>query len=376
MTETVAWRTHFTKGWTDEQLWKDYMQARDELNFFEMDCLIRAQGAERRPVDARVVGMASQDLHLLEEYRTEPLRFGSPERDAEHQQLVRLARWRDLPLETVSKSLPESLRTLSYFTHHLKIDPYVAGKDYLTDRAEYDRVQAGFRPSVPMEREGQLREIRTGRDLATYVHTDAPWVDWPKVIGEILFGMKASYKTEFVDNHTMCREDAAFVTWGMPFWVGLIADIIQRTGPINFRSKHEFMSARPEEYGMKRFRRLLPMAFNEGSPMHGSFKAMHDIIARAIAAAICELCDTHAECPNGNSLGYEIKLLAGNISDGRQWAGVHYEHDNRLGIELAEALGVKVAKEHLARAAFVTAPSAQVPTVFTINNQSDTVVSS
>lgn len=335
------WNKSFTKGWTDESLWREYLEARDAKDFFAMDCAIRAQGAERRPVDSRVVLMQSKDLDLYEQMDVAPYAFDAPEKRAEYEQLKYLAQVRDVPLDQVDKSLDESLWKLSYFTHHIQIDPYVAGVDYMTDRDSYERVQAGFNPG-PTAREGKLRPLRTGRDLATYVHTDDPMALWSSVIAELL-DMKVPCKTEFDD---MCREDSAFVTWGMPFWWGVIGEIIARVGPVNFRAKHKYMACRPEEYSMKMFGELLSMAFKEGSPMHGSYRAMHDVIARAIAAAIVYVFDNHYPIGDSN-LRDEILLLGGNISDGRQWAAVHFEEDNRKGIPLATAIGERVVQEKL-----------------------------
>ena len=335
------WDESFTKGWTNESLWLEYLEARDAQDFFAMDCAIRAQGAERRPVDSRVVGMQSKDLDLYFKYEIDPYPFDSSEKAQEYDQLKYLAQLRDVPLDLVDQTLPESLWKLSYFAHHITIDPYVEGVDYMTDRDNYESVQAGFRPK-PTVRQGILRPLQTGRDLATYVHTDNPMELWSKVIAELL-AMNVTYKTEFEDQ---CREDAAFVTWGMPFWWGVIGEIIARVGPVNFRAKHKYMAARPEEYAMKRFGELLPMAFTEGSPMHGSYRAMHDVIARAVAAAVVYVFDNHYSVGDSN-LRDEILLLGGNVSDGRQWAAVHFEEDNRKGIELATAIGERVVQERL-----------------------------
>lgn len=343
----IEWDTHFTKGWTDEGLWRDYMQARDAKDFFQMDCVIRAQGAERPPVDARIYATSPRDLDLYEAFPSQADAFASPERDAEHDQLVRLAQWRDIALEDLTDSLPESLRKNSYFAELIQIDPYTPGIDYMTNRSDYLEIQAGKKPAREESRIGVKRSPRTGRDWATYVHKDNPmdmWVAVVRRLWELGVPMRVSEKSD-----TIAREDAAFVSGGMPFWWALIGDVIGRIGPLNFRSKHEQMSPRPEEYAYKRFDTLLPMAFAEGSPMHGTFRAMHDAIARALAAAVLELFDNYFILPSGNSVAYEINLLAGNISDGRQWAGVHTEKDNRAGNRLAEEIGKRCAREALYR---------------------------
>ena len=303
--------------------------------------MIRAGGAERRPVDSRVVAMNTVDLDLMEEFRVAPYDFHSSQKKREFEQLDELVFLRDVPLEQLPTDLPRSLRELSYFAHHITIDPYVPGVDYMTTPEEYEAIQRGDKPE-PTARVGTLSKLQTGRDLATYVHTDNPMRLWEAVVMELL-SMGVPCRTEF---DGVCREDSSFVTWGMPFWWGVIGEIIGRTGPVNFRSKHEYMAPRPEEFAQKRFDVLLPMAFSEGSPMHGSYRAMHDVIARACAAAIVYVFDNHFPIGDSN-LRDHILLLGGNVSDGRQWAGVHFEEDNRKGVQLATALGERVVKERL-----------------------------
>lgn len=344
--ESISWDTHFTKGWTDEGLWRDYMQARDAKDFFEMDCIIRAEGAERPPEDGRIYSTNSKDIDLYEMYQTVPDAFASAQRDEEHLQLEMLVQLRDTPLDRLPNELPESLRVNSYFADLIKIDPYVPGVDFMTTMEEYNSVQAGQKPVAVNERVGILRTPETGRDWATYVHKDNPMDMWVAVVRELWrLGVPMRLDTS---GNTIDRADGAFVTGGMPFWWALIGDVIGRIGPLNFRTKHEHMAARPEEYGVKRFNRLLPMTFAEGSPMHGTFLAMHDAIARAIAAAVLAMFDNYFILPSGNTVKYEINLLAGNISDGRQWAGVHNQQDNRYGNARAEVLGQRCAEEALA----------------------------
>ena len=270
--ETIAWDTHFTKGWTSEQAWRDYMQARDEKSFFEMDCILRSEGAERRPVDSRIWATTPKDLDLYEAYPSAPDAFGSEIRDIEHEQLVQLSKLRDVPLKDLPMDLPESLRKNSYFAKLIRIQPYTPAVDYMTDKAEYDFIQAGNQPVRVQEHLEGYRSPETGRDWATYVHKDNPMAFWTLVIQEI---MRLKVPTRISDNNdTVCREDAAFVTGGMPFWWGLIGDVIDRIGPINFMSKHAYMADRPEGYAQKRFETLLAMAFAEGSPISASFTAI------------------------------------------------------------------------------------------------------
>ena len=138
--------------------------------------------------------------------------------------------------------------------------------------------------------------------------------------------------------------------------------------------------------GVKRdkcFKRLLPMAFREGSPMHPSYGAGHATVAGACVTILKAFFDHSAELDlsgEGSNIAFvsnsdgtaldtvklvkevtldkEVKLvkecltvegelnkLASNISIGRDWAGVHYYSDYIESIRLGEKIAIGILEE-------------------------------
>ena len=337
----------FTKGWPDEQLWWDFHEAQwqAEPDLFTMDCIIRAQGAERPPEDARVSATASEDLDLLNAVITPPA-FESVERGQEFSELMRLSEVRDLPFNELDTNFRESLRVMSYFAELQTVNPYVPGVDFMTTVEEFEAIHRGENPLTRADRIGLPRHFQTGRDLATFVHNDNPMINWMPVVGELL-KLKVPKRTEFSPHHPDCNADGDFTCWGAPKLIGMLGEIVERVGHLSFRQKWWSLVARPEEYAYKMGLRLLPQAFPEGSPMHPSFTAMHAFLAYAQGYLLKEIFDTYYILPNGNSVGYEIDLWAANIADARLWAGVHFISDNELVKDRALSLAKRVAAKHL-----------------------------
>ncbi len=115
---------------------------------------------------------------------------------------------------------------------------------------------------------------------------------------------------------------------------------------------------------------LLPMAFPEGSPVHPSYGAGHATVAGACVTILKAWFDHGWELKsegarivyeadaNGTSLldrsgtysdtltvEGELNKLAGNISIGRDWAGVHYYTDYIESLRLGEQIALGILKE-------------------------------
>ena len=126
--------------------------------------------------------------------------------------------------------------------------------------------------------------------------------------------------------------------------------------------------------GVKRdkcFKRLLPMAFREGSPMHPSYGAGHATVAGACVTILKAFFDHGAELDlsgKGSNMAFvsnsdgtaldlltlddecltvegELNKLASNISIGRDWAGVHYYSDYIESIRLGEKIAIGILEE-------------------------------
>lgn len=344
MNQTYSWDRNFTKGWSSPELWAEYIEARDAKNYFDMDCAIRAQGAERKPEDSRIFSTVCSDEDLWRLHRKQPLAFDSAERKAEYEELKELEKLRDVRLSQLPEDIRAGLRINSYFAKHIVINPYTPGINYMDNAGEYMLIQNGKRPVKAQQQLSSKRSPLTGRDWATYVHKDNPMILWMAIAAELL-AMGVPYKTGMSCSDSPEREDGAFASWGMPFFIGIIGEVIKRVGLINFRTKHLVMGARPEEYAMKMFDELLSQCFAEGSPMHGSFTAMHAAIAKALAYLFYRLFDSHYEIGN-STVGTELLLIGENVSDGRLWAGVHAAEDNYSVNDMAYALVDRILEEN------------------------------
>lgn len=339
------WDKNFTKGWSSPELWREYIEARDAKEYFDMDCAIRAEGADRRPEDSRIFSTICNDVDIWKAHRKEPLAFDSAKRIDQYRELKELEKLRDVPLAELPKDIRPGLRVNSYFAKHIEVKPYMPAFNYLTSVGEYRAIQNGGMPTeVQKVQPNVKRTPMTGRDWATYVHKDNPMILWMLIAGELL-AMGVPFKTGMDCSDSPEREDGAFASWGMPFFIGLIGEVIKRVGLINFRTKHLVMGCRPEEYAMKMFDELLSQCFAEGSPMHGSFTAMHAAIAKALAYLFYRLFDKHF--PLGDStVGAELMLIGENVSDGRLWAGVHSAEDNYSVNDMAYALVDRILLEN------------------------------
>lgn len=115
---------------------------------------------------------------------------------------------------------------------------------------------------------------------------------------------------------------------------------------------------------------LLPMAFPEGSPVHPSYGAGHATVAGACvtilkawfdhgwelkskgARIVYEanadgtlLLDGSSKCNDTLTVEGELNKLAGNISIGRDWAGVHYYTDYIESLRLGEQIALGILEE-------------------------------
>lgn len=110
---------------------------------------------------------------------------------------------------------------------------------------------------------------------------------------------------------------------------------------------------------------LLPQAFPEGSPMHPAYGAGHAVVAGACVTVLKAFFDESHKIKNpvvpsndGKILeaytgagkdeltvGGELNKLAGNISIGRNLAGVHWRTDYTKSVELGEQIAIGILRE-------------------------------
>lgn len=264
---------------------------------------------------------------------------------------------------------------------------HTPGREYMTDYDRWLSVQRGEQglADTVTSRDAE-RYITTGRDLATYVHGNAPYQAFLAAALIMLDdGVPFDDGNPFVSDRTQ----SAFIDLGPVSLLGEIGGVLQAVQRCNWYAKWALhRRLRPEKFGghlhndlagrasypfadtlreaeavdrtRERFgTALLPQAYPEGSPVHPSYVAGHSGIAGACGGVIKALFDTDATLgtvvrptDNGRRLEEldrtlpvvaEIHKLQMNHYLGRNWAGIHYRSD---GID-GHVLGERVAAAYL-----------------------------
>ncbi len=267
-----------------------------------------------------------------------------------------------------------------------------AGTDYLTDYAAWLASQNGARPQTGPAVDPTPRFIRNLRDLGRYVHLDHVYQPYLNAC-LILLGMGAAPDpgNPYVGSGTQ----DGFATFGAPHVQCLISEAaIGALRAVWYQKWSVHRRQRPEEFGgrihnhatgqdrypidgeilrsdaLERTRAkhgsyLLPQAFPEGSPTHPSYGAGHAAVAGACVTVLKAFFDESfpvrdPEVPDRDGLklrayagadrdaltvGGELDKLAGNISLGRNAAGVHWRSDYTESVKLGEAVATSLLQE-------------------------------
>jgi hypothetical protein len=281
---------------------------------------------------------------------------------------------RDLPWIPIR--VPQRIRTL------------VPDKDYLTDPAEWLAIQNGAMPP-PNAYDETPRWLRSGRDVAEYVHRD---FTYQLFLGAclMLFRMNAPVDGGIPYHHSLTQ--SGFVTFGASDIVHLVAAVANiALKACWFHKWLVHLRMRPEEFGgrlhaqatgaktypfhatllnatavdraeKKWGTRLLSHAYSEGSPTHPAYPGGHSAIAGACATvlkacfaesfvipdAVVARADGLALVPYKQqelTVGGELDKLAENASYGRNFGGIHWRTDATAGLALGEACGIQFLRE-------------------------------
>lgn len=325
-----------------------------------------------------------------------------------------------------------------------------AAGDFMTVWAKWLAVQNGADTrddNILFPAGNKWKFIATPRDLATYVHDDALYQAYLNAC-LILLGMRASFDPAFdpLSGHGQQAkgsqwEAGGFALYGGPHILTLVTEVATRAlKAVRFQKFNNHIRLRPEAlaariekaaeldkcyfHGEKVFRSLehsildtvkavrtgnasgtalLPMAFQEGSPMHPAYGAGHATVAGACVTVLKAFFDTAAvlvqrkqknsdgkaeneiafrrplkegakagkhtltaddvpvafvpEDANGNklveskrqttflTLEGELNKLAANISIGRNMGGVHYFSDYYDSLRMGEEIAIRMLEE-------------------------------
>lgn len=205
------------------------------------------------------------------------------------------------------------------------------GVDYVTDPAEWLRIQNGCDPGVPRSEQLELgpggepvrRYARNARDLATYVHFDALYEAYLNACLILLESPpaedpNAGGTAPFDQGNPYVRSSTqeGFGTFGPPHILSLVCEVATRAlKAVWWQKWGVHRRLRPEEFGGRvqqvrnegadhpvnrelldspvldevesRFgSALLPLAFPEGSPIHPSYGAGHATVAGACVTTL------------------------------------------------------------------------------------------
>lgn len=316
-------------------------------------------------------------------------------------------------------------------------------QDWMIDWDSWLAVQNGGRArSDDTLFESGRRFIHTPRDLATYVHDDALYQAYLNAC-LLLLGMGAPFDPGFArlaggpvpdpDGPAGARLDNAatgFALFGGPHILSLVTEVATRgLKAVRYQKFQNHLRLRPETLAGRLARAseiealpkiveipeisgqfaamaaqlapvmsavrahnmgmggqdlpLLPMAFQEGSPMHPAYGAGHATVAGACVTVLKAFFDTTAQltlhegriafrkCENGVAPGIPVQMvsvddgarlevqivdapltllgelnkLAANISIGRNMAGVHFFSDYYDSARMGEEIAVGILEE-------------------------------
>jgi len=282
--------------------------------------------------------------------------------------------WRDLPWTPIKVPM--------------KIRIAVPGSDYMTTVDDWHAIQNGGLAAVN-EFDKQPKYIRSGRDIAEFVHRD---FTYQAFLGAALMLLKMSAPLDGGIPYQYSVNQGGFVTFGAPDILHFVATVANVALKATWYQKWlQHRTARPEEIGgrvhfaltkqsvtplhadllksdavgltkAKFGTALLTQVYPEGAPSHPSFPAGHAAIAGACSTILKAwfseswvLPQTFIPAADGLSLqkyegadltvGGELDKLAENIAYARNFAGVHFRSDAAEGLRLGEAVAIDYLRE-------------------------------
>ncbi len=281
---------------------------------------------------------------------------------------------RDLPWTPIR--VPQKIRTA------------IAKHDYVMDEQSWLALQNGA-ISEDTKFAEKPTYVRTGRDLAEFVHRD---FTYQLCLGACLMLLKMSAPVDGGIPYHYSISQSGFVTFGPSDVLHLVASVANVALKAAWYQKWCLhMRLRPEEYGGRvqkhlkgtaryplhvdllnsaaleqtrsRFSTgLLPQAYPEGSPTHPSYIGGHAVIAGACVTALKAFFNETWVMPgsvlpaaDGQSLkpykelqltvGQELDKLAENVAYGRDFAGIHWRSDEEAGLRLGEEVAIHMLRE-------------------------------
>jgi PAP2 superfamily len=284
--------------------------------------------------------------------------------------------------------------TIPYGAHitYQKYRTIHRGVDFITKQDEYLRIANGQWPAGIANHYADDLYLRSGRDLAEYVHWDFSYQAFIDAASIIIGNPHRPREAMSRSNpYKTSRSMNGFVSFGPAFAhnaMGAVSDCAMRACWYEKWIRHRAL--RPEAYGalvdrvargesaqsvgihamiapseaVKRVREkfgsaLLPQAYPEASPAHPAYPSGHAAIAGACVTVLKALFDERREIrfpiqPSRDgkdwealdatlpkpTIGGELNKLAANVAVGRNIAGIHWRSDAVEGLRLGESVAL------------------------------------
>lgn len=274
-----------------------------------------------------------------------------------------------------------------------RIDPPVAGIDFMTNFSTYLAQQNVQATEGPLTQTGVPRHMINGRDLSHWVHIDVLFQAYFQAM-LCLLHMNAPLKPGIPYQITELNQ-MGFGTWGGPD-ISAISTIgatsTLKTAWFNKwvvhrRLRPEVFAARVHNHMTSAYTYpihadvlgssilgliyaqhgsyLLPQAFPEGSPLHGSYPAGHASVAGTCVTLLKAFFQEdyvilNPLMPNPSdsgqtviplspsvplTVGGELNKLANNVGIGRNIASVHWRSDATESLKLGEQVAIQILKD-------------------------------
>ncbi len=282
--------------------------------------------------------------------------------------------WQDTPYgaETISRQMQTT----------------IPGVDYLTTYPVWLAAQHGAFTGTTMF-DPTPRYIRSGRDLAEWVHHDVLFQGY---FNALLILFRWGTPVDSGNPYRTSSTQIGFGTLGDPYIASVLCAVAREAlKAVWFQKWYVHRRMRPEVFGGRvhnhvigaarypihsdiltsavlpeLFRRnhsyLLPQSYPEGSPTHPSYGAGHATVAGACVTVLKAFFeesfvvpDPVETSPDGLRLmsysgppltvGGELDKLASNVGTGRNIAGIHWRSDLTESLKLGEELAIRYLRE-------------------------------
>lgn len=338
---------YFRKGFTDPSLHEAFIQAVADGDCAEIAAVVQAARIERLPADAMILGMpramAANSRALNDSSLHTAPEFGTADYLEGLELIHELAGMRDRPLSDNDDSLPEGYRVVSPWLADTEVLKYPSGVDFGGNAQSHAEIQSGrIQEAIDTD---DYTLIETGRDAASFVHSDNPITPWLRLAEDAIadgaaLKMGASVQTKLPGQSN-------FVTYGFPFVLGVLGKALEQAGYLSFTLKWRDFAPRPEESSPVLNKGYLTVAYPEGSPMHCSDPAMHSMAACVAKHVLLKLLDgSHVFEETGRSLKQEAELLADNVGYFRVHAGVHFPWEHTHADARAAVLAEEICRAY------------------------------